>query len=149
MPMRCRLVEGDLADVAMLDELFSDNAFDVVMHFASSIMVGESVEKPSMYYRNNVTNTQNLLDAMVKHDVKRFIFSSTAAIFGEPEYTPIDEKHTKLPINPYGRSKWMVEQILEDYDRAYGLKSICLRYFNAAGADPDGQLGERTILKPI
>ncbi len=138
-----RLVEGDLADADMLDQLFAEHSFDVVMHFASSIMVGESVEKPSMYYRNNVTNTQNLLDAMIKHGVNRFIFSSTAAIFGEPEYTPIDEKHPKAPINPYGRSKWMVEQILEDYDRAYGLKSICLRYFNAAGADPDGELGER------
>jgi len=138
-----RLVEGDLADVDMLDQLFAEHSFDVVMHFASSIMVGESVEKPSMYYRNNVTNTQNLLDAMIKHGVNRFIFSSTAAIFGKPEYTPIDEKHPKAPINPYGRSKWMVEQILEDYDRAYGLKSICLRYFNAAGADPDGELGER------
>jgi len=124
-------------------EYATEHSFDVVMHFASSIMVGESVEKPSMYYRNNVTNTQNLLDAMIKHGVKQFIFSSTAAIFGEPEYTPIDEKHPKAPINPYGRSKWMVEQILEDYDRAYGLKSICLRYFNAAGADPEGELGER------
>jgi len=138
-----RLVEGDLADVAMLDRLVAENSFDVVMHFASSIMVGESVIKPALYYRNNVTNTQNLLDAMVKHEVKHFIFSSTAAIFGEPDYTPIDEVHPKLPINPYGRSKWMVEQMLEDYDRAYGLKSVCLRYFNAAGADPEGELGER------
>jgi len=137
------LIEGDLADVDMLDKLFAEHSFDVVMHFASSIMVGESVEKPSMYYRNNVTNTQNLLDAMIKHGVKQFIFSSTAAIFGEPEYSPIDEKHPKAPINPYGRSKWMVEQMLEDYDRAYSLRSICLRYFNAAGADPEGELGER------
>lgn len=136
-------VEGDLADISMLDRLFADHVFDVVMHFASSILVGESVSDPAKYYRNNVSNTQNLLDAMVKHDVKQFIFSSTAAIFGEPEYTPIDEAHPKAPINPYGRSKWMVEQMLEDYDRAYHLKSICLRYFNAAGADPDGELGER------
>jgi UDP-glucose 4-epimerase len=96
-----------------------------------------------MYYQNNLTNTQNLLNAMNAAGVKKFIFSSTAAIFGEPNYTPIDEVHPKFPINPYGRSKWMVEQILEDYDRAYGLKSVCLRYFNAAGADPDGVLGER------
>jgi len=137
------LIVGDLADCEFLDQLFERQSFDVVMHFASSIMVGESVAKPSLYYRNNVTNTQNLLDAMVKHDVSQFIFSSTAAIFGEPEYTPIDELHPKCPINPYGRSKWMVEQILEDYDRAYGLKSICLRYFNAAGADPECELGER------
>jgi UDP-glucose 4-epimerase len=113
------------------------------MHFASSILVGESVKDPAKYYRNNVTNTQNLLDVMVRHNVKNLVFSSTAAIFGEPQYIPIDEKHPKLPINPYGRSKWMVEQILEDFDRAYGLKSVCLRYFNAAGADPMGDLGER------
>ncbi|RLL55880.1 UDP-glucose 4-epimerase GalE [Mariprofundus sp. EBB-1] len=138
-----QLIEGDLANVAMLDQLFAENNYDVVMHFASSIMVGESVTDPAKYYRNNVSNTQNLLDAMIKHGVKQFIFSSTAAIFGEPEYTPIDEKHPKAPINPYGHSKQMVEQMLEDYDRAYGLKSVCLRYFNAAGADPEGELGER------
>lgn len=138
-----KLIEGDLADTELLDVLFTAQAFDVVLHFASSISVRESVEKPSLYYRNNVTNTQNLLDAMTRHGVKQFIFSSTAAVFGQPKYTPIDEKHPKLPINPYGRSKWMVEQVLEDYDRAYGLKSICLRYFNAAGADPEGELGER------
>ncbi len=137
------LLVGDLADCDFLDQVFEKQSFDVVMHFASSIMVGESVVKPSLYYRNNVTHTQNLLDAMVKYDVQHFIFSSTAAIFGEPEYTPIDELHPKCPMNPYGRSKWMVEQILEDYDRAYGLKSICLRYFNAAGADPECELGER------
>jgi len=105
--------------------------------------VGESVIQPARYYENNVTNTLNLLNAMIEHQVKRFIFSSTAAVYGEPQYLPIDEAHHKLPINPYGRTKWMVEQILEDYDRAYGLKSIALRYFNAAGADPDGELGER------
>jgi len=138
-------VEGDIADSELLDKLFSENDFDGVMHFASYIQVGESVEKPSMYYRNNVTNTQTLLDAMVKHDVLNFIFSSTAATFGEPEYTPIDEKHSQKPINPYGHSKLMVEQILADFDHAYGLKSVSLRYFNAAGADPDGELGERHV----
>ena len=138
-------VEGDIADAVLLSKLFSDNAFDGVMHFASYIQVGESVEKPSMYYRNNVSNTQVLLDAMVEHGVKRFIFSSTAATFGEPDYTPIDEKHPQSPINPYGHSKLMVEQILRDFDHAYGLKSVSLRYFNAAGADPDGELGERHI----
>ena len=136
-------VEGDIADVELLKSLFLDNKFDGVMHFASYIQVGESVEQPSMYYRNNVSNTQILLDAMIEHDVKKFIFSSTAATFGEPEYTPIDEAHPQKPINPYGHSKLMVEQILSDFDRAYGLKSVCLRYFNAAGADPDGELGER------
>lgn len=133
----------DLANVAALDDLFKSSHFDAVMHFASFIQVGESVKEPAKYYENNVTNTLNLLNVMVKHHVKRFIFSSTAAVYGEPQYVPIDEAHPKAPINPYGRSKWMVEQILEDYDRAYGLKSIALRYFNAAGADPDGQLGER------
>ncbi len=137
------LIVGDLADTEALEQLFATRSFDVVMHFASSILVGESVVHPAKYYRNNVANTQNLLDVMVKHDVKHFIFSSTAAIFGEPQYIPIDEQHPKQPINPYGRSKWMVEQMLEDYDRAYGLKSTCLRYFNACGADPDGELGER------
>lgn len=137
------MVVGDLNDRLFLDSLFSSCPFDVVMHFASSILVGESVKDPAKYYRNNVTNTQNLLDVMVRHNVKNLVFSSTAAIFGEPQYIPIDEKHPKLPINPYGRSKWMVEQILEDFDRAYGLKSVCLRYFNAAGADPMGDLGER------
>ena len=138
-------IEGDIADSVLLDKLFSAHKFDGVMHFASFIQVGESVAKPSMYYRNNVSNTQVLLDAMVAHGVKSFIFSSTAATFGEPEYTPIDEAHPKKPINPYGHSKLMVEQILSDFDRAYGLKSVCLRYFNAAGADPDGELGERHI----
>ena len=136
-------VHGDLADTALLTKLFSDRAFDGVMHFASSIQVGESVRDPAKYYRNNVINTQNLLDALIMHGVSRFIFSSTAAIFGEPQIIPIDEDHPKAPINPYGRSKWMVEQMLTDYDTAYGLKSVCLRYFNAAGAEPDAGLGER------
>lgn len=138
-----QLVEGDLGDNTALDKVLSEHKIDAVMHFAAFIEVGESVIKPAMYYQNNVSNTQILLDAMVRHNVEYFIFSSTAAIFGEPEYTPIDEAHTKAPINPYGRSKLMVEHILEDYDAAYGLKSTCLRYFNAAGADPDGELGER------
>jgi UDP-glucose 4-epimerase len=113
------------------------------MHFASFIQVGESVQDPAKYYENNVTNTLHLLGAMRAARVNRFIFSSTAATFGEPQYSPIDERHPQQPINPYGRSKLMIEQVLEDYDRAYGLKSVCLRYFNAAGADPDGELGER------
>lgn len=136
-------INGNLGDRNLLNSLFSQHPFDAVMHFAAFIEVGESVTEPGMYYHNNVCNTQVLLDAMVSHDIKHFVFSSTAAIFGEPLYTPIDETHPKNPINPYGRSKLMVEQMLEDYDRAYGLKSTCLRYFNAAGADPDGELGER------
>lgn len=134
---------GDLADPAALDALFARRDFDGVMHFASHIQVGESVSDPAKYYRNNLANTLNLLDAMLRHDVKTFIFSSSAAVFGEPEYVPIDEAHPKRPLNPYGLTKWMVEQVLADYDRAYGLKSVSLRYFNAAGADPEGLLGER------
>jgi len=137
------LVTGNIADASLLDNLFTSHQFDAVMHFASFIQVGESVKEPAKYYRNNFANTQNLLDAMVRHGLKRFIFSSTAAVFGEPLYTPIDEQHILKPINPYGRSKLMVEQMLEDYDRAYGLRSLALRYFNAAGADPEGELGER------
>lgn len=147
------LIEGDLADTVLLDKVFAAYRFDTVMHFASFIQVGESVKKPDIYYQNNVSNTLSLLNAMVRHAVKHLVFSSTAAIFGEPEAIPINEHHPKHPLNPYGRSKWMMEQILADYDHAYGLKSACLRYFNAAGADPSGRLGERhdpeTHLIPI
>ena len=137
-----KLVQGSIEDTGLLDRLFVEEKFDGVMHFASFIQVGESVQHPAKYYRNNVTHTLNLLDAMVRHRVENFIFSSTAAVFGQPEYVPIDEAHPKQPINPYGRTKLMVEQVLQDYDRAYGLKSVCLRYFNAAGADPEARIGE-------
>lgn len=137
-----RLVVADLGDRGAVDALMQAFSFDAVMHFASFIQVGESVALPSKYYDNNVGNTVRLLDAMVRHGIDKFIFSSTAAIFGEPQYVPIDERHPKSPINPYGRSKWMVEQILTDFDHAYGLRSTCLRYFNAAGADPDAEMGE-------
>lgn len=135
--------ELEIADEAALSNLFAAHSFDAVLHFASFIQVGESVTVPGKYYSNNLSATLTLLQAMVKAGVKRFIFSSTAAVYGDPIYVPIDEAHPKAPINPYGRSKWMVEQVLEDFDRAYGLKSVCLRYFNAAGADPAGRLGER------
>jgi UDP-glucose 4-epimerase len=138
-----RLIEGDLADHSLLDRLFAENRIDAVLHFAALSQVGESVQNPALYYRNNVANTLNLLDAMLAHGVRRFIFSSTAAIFGEPETSRIAEDHPQRPINPYGRSKRMVEEILQDYDRAYGLRYVSLRYFNAAGADPEGELGER------
>lgn len=138
-----RLVEGDLADSTLLDQIFTENDVAAVLHFAALSQVGESMREPARYYRNNVASTQNLLDAMLRHGVKRFIFSSTAAKFGEPETPLIDEQHPKRPINPYGRSKRMVEEMLADYDQAYGLRSVCLRYFNAAGADPEGELGER------
>ncbi|OQW93978.1 MAG: UDP-glucose 4-epimerase GalE, partial [Beggiatoa sp. IS2] len=136
-------VLGNVGDRQGLERLFGSYTFDGVIHFASFIEVAESMRKPGKYYRNNVANTLNLLDVIVAQGVRVFIFSSTAAIFGEPRYIPIDEQHPKQPLNPYGLSKWIVEQILIDYDRTYGLKSICLRYFNAAGADPQGQLRER------
>lgn len=137
-----QLIVGELGDSSVLDVIFQAWPIAAVMHFASYIQVGESVEKPATYYGNNVSNTVALLHAMMRHRVSRFIFSSTAAIFGNPEYVPIDEQHPKQPINPYGRSKLMVEEILRDFETAYGLRSCCLRYFNAAGADPDGELGE-------
>lgn len=135
-------VQGDMGDRALLDSLMA-RGFDAVMHFASFIQVGESVKQPAKYYQNNVIKTLTLLDAMLAHGIDKFIFSSTAATFGEPLYSPIDEQHPQQPINPYGRTKLMVEQILKDYESAYGMRSVCLRYFNAAGADPEGQLGER------
>jgi len=138
-----KLVAASIADTVALENLFSLHQFDAVMHFASFIQVGESVKEPAKYYRNNFVNTQNLLDVMVRHNVKRFIFSSTAAVFGQPLYIPIDEQHIHNPINPYGRSKLMVEKMLEDYEHAYGMRRFVLRYFNAAGADPEGELGER------
>ena len=137
-----RLVVGDLGDRAILDGLFGETRFDAVMHFAAHIEVGESVADPAKYYFNNVVKTQVLLDAMRAHEIGNFVFSSTAAIFGEPVQDSIDETHPTQPINPYGRSKLMVEHILGDYDAAYGLKSVRLRYFNAAGAGPSGKIGE-------
>ena len=107
-------IQADIADTQALQKTFENHAFDAVMHFAANIEVGESVADPAKYYENNVVNALKLLQAMVQHDVKRFIFSSTAAIFGEPQYTPIDEAHPKVPINPYGKTKLMVENILDD-----------------------------------
>jgi UDP-glucose 4-epimerase len=136
-------IQADLADKTALKNTLNDTKFDAVMHFASFIQVGESVTAPTTYYQNNLVNTLNLMDAMVETGTNNLIFSSTAAIFDEPQYVPIGEAHPQLPINLYGRTKLMVEQALKDYDLAYGLRSICLRYFNAAGADPEGLLGER------
>lgn len=135
-------VEGSCGDRVVLDAVLS-RGFDAVMHFASFIQAGESVQHPEKYYQNNFVNTLRIMDAMRTYGVKRIIYSSTAAIFGEPQYTPIDEGHPQQPINPYGRTKLMGEQLLADYRKAYDMKSVCLRYFNAAGADPQGQLGER------
>ena len=113
------------------------------MHFSAKSLVGESMQHPELYYRNNVVGTLNLLEAMRKHDVKYCIFSSSAAVYGIPKYLPIDESHPAVPINPYGRTKLMIETILRDYEAAYGIKSVSLRYFNAAGADVDAVIGER------
>jgi UDP-glucose 4-epimerase len=137
-----RFIEGDLLDSSALARLFSENHFDVVMHFSARSLVGESVQRPLLYYRNNVTGTLNLLEAMRKANVNLFIFSSSAAIFGNPIKEKIDENHPQIPINPYGHSKLMVEQILRDFVSGYGLNSVSLRYFNAAGADPEGEIGE-------
>ena len=134
---------GDLGDPAAIDRVLGSAAFDAVMHFAAFIRVDESVAQPGKYFRNNFSNAINLLDGMAKHGVRRFIFSSTAAVYGEPRYLPIDEQHPRDAINPYGVSKRMVEDALPYYDAAYGLKSVPLRYFNAAGADPEGELGPR------
>lgn len=137
------LIVGDMMDAELLERLFSQHDFAAVMHFAALIQVGESVQQPVKYYQNNVAATLQLLTTMVKWRVKHFIFSSTAAVYGEPQYTPVDEKHPLAPINPYGKSKRMVEQMLEDFAHAYNFKFASLRYFNAAGADPEGKLAER------
>lgn len=136
-------VQADLLNAASLNEVFKAYQIDAVMHFAGVIAVGESVLDPGKYYQNNLVGTINLLDAMRRHGVDKFVFSSTAAVFGNPQYVPIDENHPQAPINPYGRSKWMIEQVLGDYRLAYGMRSVVLRYFNAAGASPDAMLGER------
>ena len=135
-------IYGDLQDVQLLEDLFAQQKFDAVMHFAAHSLVGESVKHPDWYFRNNVANALNLLDAMRRHNVNNLVFSSTAAVYGEPREIPISEDHPKAPTNPYGESKLMVEMILQRYRKAYGLRSTSLRYFNAAGADPSGEIGE-------
>lgn len=136
------LEEGDLGNTARLNEIFRKYKIEVVFHFAAYAYVGESVENPGKYYNNNVANTLHLLDAMVQHGVRDIVFSSTCATYGVPNTIPIAEEMEQRPINPYGASKLMVERILNDYHKAYGLNYCCLRYFNAAGADPSGEIGE-------
>ena len=136
------LVETDLRDPVALDRVFAGHRFDAVMHFCARSLVGESMLAPYDYYANNVTGTLNLLQAMHRHGVSRLVFSSTAAVFGQPLAERIGEDHPTAPINPYGASKLMVERMLADAAHAYGLRSAALRYFNAAGASPDGDLGE-------
>lgn len=137
-----RFIEGSLSDRPLLDKIFSENNIDVVLHFAAFINVGESVKDPLKYYQNNTADPVILLEAMRDHGVKGFVLSSTAAVYGEPVEVPIVESHPLQPVNPYGWSKLMLEQILADCDTAWGLKSACLRYFNASGSWGDGLIGE-------
>jgi len=136
------LIEGDSGNSELLEKIFRQNEIEAVMHFAAYAYVGESVTDPAKYYQNNVVSTLSLLKAMVKAKVNRIIFSSTCATYGNPQEIPITEDHPQDPINPYGATKLMVERILRDFDQPYGLKSVVFRYFNAAGADPDGEIGE-------
>ncbi|MBR3889419.1 UDP-glucose 4-epimerase GalE [bacterium] len=135
-------IQGNLQNYEDINNVFKKHKIDGVVHFAAYSQVGESVKNPEKYYFNNVYGSLNLFKAMLENDVKRIVFSSTAATYGEPTYTPIDEKHPQEPINPYGSSKLMIERILDDYDKAYGLKSVRLRYFNVAGADHLARVGE-------
>jgi UDP-glucose 4-epimerase len=135
-------IDGDIHDTEKLRSAFRDHEVDAVMHFAAWLSVGDSVRDPAGYYRNNVIGALSVLDAMVAERVLRFVFSSTAAVFGNPVETPITEDHPTQPINAYGETKLAVERALPHYEQAYGLRSVALRYFNAAGADPDGELGE-------
>lgn len=137
-----KFIEGDLKNPGDINSVFEKFKIDSVVHFAAFSQVAESVKEPYKYFQNNVCGSLNLLDAMIKHGCKKIVFSSTAAVYGEPDYTPIDENHPKHPINPYGETKLTVEMIMDDFDKAYGLKSVRLRYFNVAGAEPTGLIGE-------
>jgi len=134
----------NIGEKAKLSHLLAMEKFDAVMHFAASTEVNESIKKPEKYYQNNFGNTLNLLEVMSEYNLKNCIFSSTAAIFGESEHGTVHESHPKNPMNPYGYSKLMCERLLQDFDKAYGIKSVCLRYFNAAGADIHGRTGYQT-----
>ncbi len=136
------LVEGDLLDADALRDVLGRWRFAAVMHFAALSQVGQSMAEPERYFRNNVTGTLNLLEAMQAAEVDALVFSSTAAVYGSPETVPIAEEQAQQPINPYGWSKLMAERMIAEQSRAHGLRAACLRYFNAAGADPDGQIGE-------
>lgn len=140
--LQVELIEGDIEDRLLLDHIFKTHKIDAVMHFSAYTYVGESVTNPDKYYRNNVLGTLTLLEAMLAASINKFVFSSTCATYGVPKFIPLTEDHPQNPINPYGMTKLMVEQILADFDIAYGLKSVRFRYFNAAGADPNGLLGE-------
>ena len=136
------LIEGDLADRTLIRDVLEEYRIEAVIHFAAYAYVGESMLEPGKYFRNNVVNTINLLDAMVEHDVGRIVFSSTCATYGTPEHIPIDEQHPQRPVNPYGETKLIIERALHWYSGAYGIRAAALRYFNAAGADPEAGIGE-------
>lgn len=137
-----RFIKGDLKNPTDLERAFAEKHYDAVFHFSALIVVSESVIMPSEYYENNIVGTLNLLNAMHRHGVKKFVFSSTAAVYGDPVMDLITETHPLNPLNPYGKSKLYIEQILEDFSTAYGIDSVRFRYFNAAGAHPDGTIGE-------
>ncbi len=142
LPSQTPLLRGDMGDAAALQAAFTQARPEAVMHFSGSTEVAESMRQPGRYFRNNIGNGLNLLEAMVEHGVPCLVFSSTAAVYGEPQEVPIPEEHRKAPVNPYGESKWFFESILRRYEQAHGLRSISLRYFNAAGAHPSGEIGE-------
>lgn len=134
--------KGDIGDAAFLDNIFSSYTITAVLHFAAFAFVGESVIDPAKYYQNNLASPLVLLDSMRKYNCRHIIFSSTCATYGNPQYVPMDEKHPQNPINPYGQSKLMLEKVIMDYEKAYGIKYVFLRYFNASGAAEDGEIGE-------
>lgn len=140
--LKVKLIVGSTCDRALLQEIFANHQIDAVMHFAAYAYVGESVTQPAKYYDNNVVGTLTLLEAMLEANINKFVFSSTCATYGVPDAVPITEDQSQNPINPYGATKLMVERILHDFNQAYDFRSVCLRYFNAAGADPEGNLGE-------
>ena len=145
LPPDVPLVRGGIENATIVSDVLRDWKVDAVMHFASRIQVGESLTKPAQYFQTNIAASIVLLSEVARAGVGKFIFSSTAAIFGQPAGGAIGTAHRQRPINPYGRSKWVVEQLLPDFEVAYGLRSVCLRYFNAAGAHPDGTIGERHV----
>ena len=148
-----QMIIGDVSDRALLDRIMAEHPIDAVVHFAAFASVPESVEHPERYYNNNVAATLTLLDAMRDHGVRYFVFSSSCATYGNPEYVPMDEKHPQNPITPYGESKFICEKMMAAFDKAHGLRFTSLRYFNAAGDDPQGRIGEshdpETHLIPI
>ncbi|MDB6140209.1 MAG: UDP-glucose 4-epimerase [Verrucomicrobiaceae bacterium] len=139
---RVTFVQGEMADATLLERLFSEHAIEAVLHFAAFAFVGESVTDPLKYYRNNLAAPLVLLEAMQKHGCKQFIFSSTCATYGNPQFMPMDESHPQEPVNAYGASKLMLERVLKDCGIAWGLRAVFLRYFNASGCDMEGEIGE-------